>query len=253
MTAMVSVIISNLFERRLPETVESLTATADGPIEIIVKDDEDCKGMRHHLNQAAREAKGEFLFKVDGHCILTPHWDTILKTVGENSYDMAICRIRAINDRTWTLTERSTDFVDLNSDLTLTGGGGFVMDDPDTAETMASIGCGWLIHKQRYFDLEGCWEQLGRYGNLGAEWALKIWLSGGRLLINRYVTCGHVFRKQGVAGCRAPEQLEFRKLLGWRFASRQGPQQIRPLQWLAEHFGKIRDEVKSDLVQEQKT
>lgn len=44
MSELVSVIISDLFEKHLPETVQNLKETADGPIEIIVKEDHDSKG-----------------------------------------------------------------------------------------------------------------------------------------------------------------------------------------------------------------
>lgn len=165
MSELVSVIISDLFEKHLPETLENIQATADGPIEVIIKEDHDSKGMRYNLNRAAEEAKGKFLFKLDGHCIMTPHWDTILKTVCENERDMAVCRIKRIDERSWTMREDGFAFVTMNPDLTIVSVGDFVLDDPDTCETMASIGCGWMIQKKRYFDLEGCWETLGRYGN----------------------------------------------------------------------------------------
>jgi len=240
--SLVSVIISDLFEKYLPETLANLNETADGPIEIIVKTDDNSLGMRHCLNRAAEEAKGEFLFKLDGHCIMSPHWDTIMKdTCGEN--DMVVSRIKPITERTWKIVEdRGFDFVTVNPDLSIIECGNFVQDDPDVAETMASIGCGFMVRKNRFMELEMNWEQLGRYGNLGVEWALKIWLSGGRLLVNRGVTCGHLFRKQGVTGCGAREQAWARQLLGIRFQKMEGPKQTHTICWLAEHFNKIKQE-----------
>ena len=187
---------------------------------------------------AAEEANGKFLFKLDGHCIMTPHWDTILKTVCEDEKDMAVCRIKIIDERNWVMTDKGFSFVTMNHDLSIISCGNFVDDDPDTAETMASIGCGWMIHKKRFMDLDMNCEKLGRYGNLGVEWALKIWLSGGRLLVNRFVTCGHLFRKQLVFGCGIKEQKIARKRLGCLFQCELGPLQIYPLEWLANHFSK---------------
>lgn len=241
MSDLVSVIIADLFEEHLPETIENLKKTADGPIEIIVKKDDQSKGMRYCLNQAVEEAQGEFLFKIDGHCIMTPHWDTILQTVCADPKDMAITRIKSIDEDSWTVVEEKQgfDFVTLETDLSVRGCGEFVSDDPDTAETMATTGCGIMLHRQRYLELGRCWEHLGRYGNLGAEWALKIWLSGGKMLVNRYVTCGHLFRIQGVAGCTIVEQRKYRKILGLQFALGMGPEQKYKMAWLAERFGKI--------------
>jgi len=240
--SLVSVIIADLFERDLPKTLDNVNATADGPIEIIVKKDDESEGMRHCLNEAAREAQGEFLFKLDGHCILTPHWDTILKTVCTDEKDMAVCRIREIDEPAWTMKDKGFSFVTVNQDLSIVACGDFVADDPDAAETMASIGCGFMLHRERFYELGGNWEELGRWGNLGVEWALKIWLSGGRLLVNRHVLCGHLFRRQGLSGGGPERHRMARLILGHRFVSMQSPQQIYPLQWLAERFGKIRTE-----------
>lgn len=253
---LVSVIISDLFERRLPETVENLKATADGPIEIIVKEDGDGAGMRRCLNEAAQEAQGEYLFKIDGHCIMSPHWDTLMKQTCANPNDMVVARIRGINDSTWSLNGVSFSFVTVNPDLTIIKSGDF--DDIgsrvakiyeattpgglplDVAETMASIGCAWLIPRTRFFELGQNWEQLGRWGNLGVEWALKVWLSGGRTLVHRDVTCGHLFRRQSLAGNEGYQQ-EARQYLGETFVQMKGPQQFRPLNWLSEHFDKETD------------
>ena len=239
MAALVSVIISDLFERHLPETLVNLRQTADEPIEIIVKIDDDSKGMRYHLNEAAAEAQGKYLFKIDGHCIMTPHWDSYLKMACQNANDMVVSRIRGIDEKNWVMQEIGFSFVTIRSDLSIVSCGDFVPDDPVVSETMASIGCGWMIHKDRYMELEGCWEELGRYGNLGLEWALKIWLSGGRLLVSRQVTCGHLFRTQCVRGVGRETVLQGRQILGSRFSAMQGPDQIRPMQWLAERFHKI--------------
>jgi len=236
MTQMVSVIISDLFEQRLPETIDNLHETADGPIEIIVKQDHDTKGMRHHLNEAANEAKGQYLFKIDGHCIMSPHWDTLMKEVCQPN-DMVVSRIREIDNKTWTVRDKGFSFVKINHDLTIVECGDFVRGDRQVAETMASIGCGWLVHKARFDELEQNWEQLGRFGNLGVEWALKIWLSGGRVLVHREVICGHLFRHGGVM-MGANAHANARKLLGSRFAAMKGPQQVYPLNWLGQRFQK---------------
>jgi len=195
------------------------------------------------LNRLAEKAKGDFLFKLDGHCIMSEGWDEKLKAVCEDEKDMAVCRIKSIAEKTWSIVEDSGfSFVTMYPDLNLIGCGDFTPDDMDTSETMASIGCGFMIHKKRFMELEMNWEQLGRYGTLGAEWALKIWLSGGRLLVNRHVTCGHLFRKQHVSGCGAKEQAWARRLLGMRFQEMEGPKQIHPIVWLAEHFNKVKQE-----------
>ncbi len=234
MSELVSVIISELFETHLPETLVNLRETADGPIEIIVKSDTRSKGMRYHLNEAADEAKGAFLFKLDAHCIMSPHWDTIMKQTCENPNDMVVSRIKEIDEKTWTVRDKGFDFVKINPDLSIIKCGEFAAGDPDIMETMASIGCGWMIRKARFNELEQNWVELGRYGNLGAEWALKVWLSGGRTLVHRDVICGHLFRKQFVSGNITIE--ESRHILGRRFAAMKGPHQVHSMGWLSQRF-----------------
>jgi hypothetical protein len=229
-----SVIISDLFEMHLQRTIDNLNKTADGPIEIIVKTDNEGKGMRHMLNLAADEAQGEYLFKLDGHCIMTPHWDTIMKQTLENPNDMVVARIKNIDEKDWCMMDKGFGFVKINPDMGVIKCGDFTESDPDVMETMASIGCGWMIRRRRFNELEQNWTRLGRYGQLGAEWALKVWLSGGRVLVHRDVTCGHLFRKQLVSGGVSTE--DSRKLLGARFQMELGPQQTRPLRWLADRF-----------------
>ena len=239
--SLVSVIISDLFERYLPETIMNLRATADGPVEILVETDEDGQGMRHCLNVAANRANGEYLFKVDGHCIMSPHWDTLMKEVCQAN-DMVVACIREIDDETWTVRDKGFDFVTIKPDLNVVKTDKQKFNGEKVAETMASIGCAWMIHKDRFNELEQNWEELGRLGALGVEWALKIWLSGGRTLVHKDVICGHLFR---YGGTMKPNDLIFaRKILGQRFANMQGPQQIHPLNWLAERFNKKTETVK---------
>jgi len=237
MSELVSVIISDLFEQHLPETLDNLQETADGPIEIIVKTDDDSKGMRHYLNVAADEAKGRFLFKIDGHCIMSDHWDTLMKAACQPN-DMIVACIREIDEKTWTVRDKGFDFVTINSDLSVIKSSNFNGNGKsDVQETMASIGCAWMIQKNRFNELGQNWVELGRYGNLGVEWALKVWLSGGRVLVHKKVICGHLFRKQfGVVGPNV--MLNARKELGRRFSNMEGPDQVHSMNWLAERFNK---------------
>jgi len=234
-----SVIIADLNERHLPETVENLYDTASDAVEVIVKKDDDSRGMRRCLNKAAKEAKGEYLFKVDGHCIMQNGWDVKLHNTFTSDRDMAVCSIREIDEPSWTIRDdKGFDQVTINSDLTIIGQGLSDPDSPLIQETMASIGCGFMLARNRFYDLGGMWEELWRWGNLGAEWALKVWLSGGRVFVNRDVICGHLFRRQGLAGGGPERNRLSRHILGRRFASMQGPEQIYPLGWLAKRFNK---------------
>jgi hypothetical protein len=67
----------------------------------------------------------------------------------------------------------------------------------DLTETMSAQGSCFMLTRQRYLDLNICDETWGSWGNQGTEVALKTWLSGGRLLVNRTTWYAHMFRTQG--------------------------------------------------------
>lgn len=101
----VSVVIPGCNEGFLQATIDSLLAGAHGDVEILavvdggpdpkpggngfapMRDDPRVQllynaesiGMRPSTNNAAKVATGEFLMKLDAHCILAPGWDAALK------------------------------------------------------------------------------------------------------------------------------------------------------------------------------
>ena len=54
------------------------------------------------------------------------------------------------------------------------------------------------MHKDRFWELGGCDEGHGHWGQQGIEVACKAWLSGGRLVSNKNTWFAHFFRGGGV-------------------------------------------------------
>lgn len=94
----ISIIIPCRNEPHLDRTVKDLLDKARGSIEIIVvlngcNDDytytkfdgvkyithEEPEGMRYAINAGAKEATGEYIMKIDAHCIVAPGFDEQLK------------------------------------------------------------------------------------------------------------------------------------------------------------------------------
>ena len=67
----------------------------------------------------------------------------------------------------------------------------------DIVETMSAQGSCFMLTREKYFDLNICDETWGSWGNQGTEVALKTWLSGGRLVVNKKTWYAHMFRTQG--------------------------------------------------------
>jgi len=63
---------------------------------------------------------------------------------------------------------------------------------------MSCMGPCFFMHKARFWELDGCDENHGHWGQQGIEVACKAWLSGGRLITNKNTWFAHFFRGGGV-------------------------------------------------------
>lgn len=125
------------------------------------------------------------------------------------------------------------------------GFGDYVKRYPDLKirDTMSLLGACWAICKDRYFELNICDERYGSWGQQGTEIACKSWLSGGRMVANTNVWFAHFFRVGGL-GFPYPDGGRKERAMArcretWLY--NKWPQQVRPLQWLIDHFAPIPD------------
>ena len=70
----------------------------------------------------------------------------------------------------------------------------------DLVETMSFAGPCFFIHRDRYWELGGCDEAHGSWGQFGTEWACKTWLTGGKLITTRKTWFAHLFRTGNFRG-----------------------------------------------------
>ena len=122
----------------------------------------------------------------------------------------------------------------------------------DIVETMSFAGPCFFIDRARYWELGGCDEAHGSWGQFGTEWACKTWLSGGRLVTTRRTWFAHLFRTgnfkgSGWGGSSFPypisgEQQEHAKRYSrdlW--LNDKWPGAKLPLSWLVEKFKPVPD------------
>lgn len=64
----------------------------------------------------------------------------------------------------------------------------------DIVETLSLQGSCFMLSREKYFELNICDESWGSWGHQGSEVALKTWLSGGRVVVNRRTWYAHLFR-----------------------------------------------------------
>lgn len=239
----------------LERTIKSVKENASGPIEIFVVADGweysaldgekvlNCPkriGLRAAMNIIAEKASGKYIVKLDGHCALTPEWDIRLKSVC-NSNTVVVPAVDMLDEKTWQGSYGDMSFATLDGNLQMRYIRPYetVGKCPLETDIITMTACCWIMETEYYKSLGGCDEELGMWGNLGAEWALKVWLTGGRLLLRADVVCSHLFRK------KAPFTIDIlKKVSGSRKLCQQwiigtDRRRTRTPGWLVEKFAYI--------------
>jgi hypothetical protein len=236
----VSVVIPSRGERFLAHTVKDVLEKATGDIEVIVTLDgywpdpplpEDPRlillhrgkalGMRHGINGAVDCARGDFIVKLDGHCMVAEGFDEVLKADCKENW-VVVPRLYSLDAENWC-RRRGKAPVDYwylsypNVDGALTGDGvGNVGDrggpglhgrrwdamnkDEDlkghkVQPLMSAQGSCWIMHRAYYEELE--LEDYETYGTFGSEFqeiGLKCWLSGGQVMVNKNTWYAHLHK-----------------------------------------------------------
>jgi len=115
-------------------------------------------------------------------------------------------------------------------------------------ESMSSIGCNFMMERDRFFKLGGMDEKHGSWGQYGTELACKAWLSGGKMMASTNTWAAHMFRtgnfsKNGESTW--PYEITQKAVEKARAHSRdvwyhnKWPLQVHPLSWLLEKFWPI--------------
>lgn len=117
----------------------------------------------------------------------------------------------------------------------------------DFVETLSFAGPCFFIHRKRYWELGGCDEDHGSWGQFGTEWACKTWLSGGKLITSKKTWFAHLFRTgnfrgTGYKGSAFPyplsgnQQERAKQYSKDLWLNDKWPKAKRPLSWLIDKF-----------------
>lgn len=261
-----SVLIAARQEKYLQKTIDSVLAASERDTEIIVVLDgnwpeepipnnprvvimfhPESRGQRQSINEAARVAQGRFVMKLDAHCAVDQGFDRKLIEPYENGElseaDTTVPRMYNLDVETWQpKLHKRTDYMY----LTLNDKGElraeYYRRQPDTAleldETMACMGPGWLLSKDRFWQQGGCDEEHGSWGAQSVEVACKAWLSGGRLMVNKRTWFSHWFRGDvgfpyPISGRAIAHARQYSKSL---WLGDKWPLATRKFSWLVEKF-----------------
>ena len=223
----VSLLIPARNERFLAPTVRDVLAKATGDIEVIVVLDGEPEveplpddprlivirhgaslGMRPAINHAARIATGDFLMKLDGHCMLEEGFDDILTRDCEPNWIVVPRRV-SLDPENWTVKHTGKSPVDAHYlsypfEAHRPGAGlhGTVWLDRARRrrdvlidDEMSSQGSCWFMSRN-------WWNRLGEmdtanYGSFIQEFqeiGLKTERLGGRVKVNKRTTYAHLHK-----------------------------------------------------------
>lgn len=110
----------------------------------------------------------------------------------------------------------------------------------DLEETMSLQGSCFMATRENYWERELCDESWGSWGGQGAEVAIKTWLSGGKVMVNKKTWYAHMFRTKSGFGFPyanpGNEQKRAKDKLRDTFLNDKWEKQVHPLSWLVKKF-----------------
>lgn len=266
---MLSVIIPARNEKYLEHTIRNVLKNARGDIEILVMLDGwipepqinvgDDRVIFHHfptsigqrqvINEGARRAKGEFVMKLDAHCAVDEGFD--VKLAKDCEYEWTVIPRMYNLDINTFLPKRHklTDYMYIglreNGELRAEYYSGEEHKRQHKNKTkiddiMCCMGPCFFMHKKRFWELGGCDETHGGWGQQGIEVACKAWLSGGALKVNKNTWFAHWFRGGQAGGFPYPISSRVidvaRKYSKDLWLNDKWPGQTRKFKWLVEKF-----------------
>jgi len=224
-----SIIIPARHELYLKQTVDDLFKKAIGDIEVIVILDgywptalpedhprltlvhRERRGMRASINSAVAIAKGEYILKMDAHCMFAQGFDEVLKADCDKDW-VVVPRKYSLDIETWSI-KRERPFVDYeylgwphhNQSIhnMRIGLHAWVWDERTASrvdklidENMTFQGSAWFMTKEHFTKRIGNLQEQG-YGTFigeAQEIGLKTWLGGGRVMTNKKTWYAHLWK-----------------------------------------------------------
>jgi|TARA_Y100000034_G_scaffold19875_1_gene22599 glycosyltransferase involved in cell wall biosynthesis len=274
---LVSIVIPSRKERFLKKTIQDLLAKAHDSIEIIAVLDgywpekeeivEDPivsyihrgwpRGMRSGINSGVAVSKGEYIMKLDGHCMLDTGFDVKLKTDCKDKW-VVIPRRKRLDVEKWDIQDVGKPDIDYNylsfpNDPADFGGAGLNgriwtekiikrRDIPkyEIDDEMSFQGSCWFMKRKTFDWLELMDEETyGTFWNEAQEIGLKTWLSGGRVVRNKKTWYAHLHKGKKYGRGYNLDEKQLRKgataVNRW-MVDYKWHKQIHPFEWLIEKF-----------------
>lgn len=280
-----TIITCALREPYLQQTVDDILMKAIGDHEVIVVLDgyipdppfvprdrvrvihhETPRGTRCSINEAIAAADGEYIFKMDAHCLLSHGFDEVLKRDHQPDWVVTLPRY-SLDPVKWKLgygpicyeyiawpLDRKDKVGGLTPKKWL-GPDGLANDlgrtnyywmerkreDHPIDEIQSCNGACWFMTKKWFENLGGLDERFWSFHIENVEVVLKAWLSGGQLMINKHAHHGHWWKdeKKRTVPLDWTAMRRTQAYSTWYWSHDQWPKRQRPFKWLVEHFWPI--------------
>lgn len=235
-------------------------------------------GQRAGQNLAARLARGKYLMKVDAHCAFDKGFDRkMLEAFAELGDDVTMVpTMKNLHVFDWKcygcgkkwyqdVVPKECDVckgTDIRKKMVWkprrgTHSNSYCFDSEpkfryfnefcqrpeaqgELSESMSLQGSAFMASREKYWSLNLCDETLGNWGNQGIEVAVKTWLSGGRVIVNKRTWYAHLFRTKQQFGFPWPvsgnEQHRTKQRVRDLLWEGKYDQAVHPVSWLVEKF-----------------
>lgn len=231
---MVSIIIASRVDEFLQRTIDDLMAKAEGEVEVIVVLDgywpdpmlaedprvviihqgiiHDNVGMRGGINAGVDVARGDYIMKIDEHCMVDQGYDVKLAADCKDNW-VVIPRRYRLDAHNWAVIEDGRPPIDYmylaypftGSDDAPRNLHGLIWNDryhkrKDILldDTMSWQGSCWFMKRKYWQDLIGPLDDknYGSFIQEAQEIGNKVWLSGGRLVVNKKTWYAHYHKRK---------------------------------------------------------
>jgi len=191
---MISILIPAKNEKHLQRTIDDLKEKATGEIEVLTMEDPGI-GQRATTNKLAERAKGEYIMKVDAHCLFSKGFDEDMVSKMEDNMIMSP-RLLVLDEESWTpKADPKSSAYCFDTELVMQYHK--EIENFDTVnDTMCLQGSAWLISRENYWKWNVCDEDIGSWGHQGVELGITAYLNGGKCVTNKLAWYAHLFRTE---------------------------------------------------------
>lgn len=214
---MISIIIPSVNDPYLQKTIDDIRAKAETDIEIIVVLDEveanvsnarviknpKRKGLRGTVNTGVANSRGDYILKTDEHCMFGQGFDRILLENIEDNWIVIPRRYNLDVEKWKRMDDLPIDYDRLAIRPEKIGGVRWSQRAEERNhlpldETMVFQGSCYFMSRKHWDWLGGLQEEgYGPFANEAVELALKTWLGGGKVMVNKNTWYAHKHRKFG--------------------------------------------------------